>query len=169
RWRADEFLDYVRDARSARGAAAARPLPAALVDANRADDRRRGARAVAHRWSRTMSRAIVVRLVIGVAAFALFGESLHVLGVAQILAGVARVGWGFAVVLLVAGARDVLRAIAWTRSLDGGVSLPFWPALRARLAGEALNTLLPMGVIVGEPVKAAQVGDRVPFVAAVRG
>src|SRR5262249_14965998 len=131
-------------------------------------DRRRGARAVAGGRSRPMTRAVVVRLVIGIAALALFAESLRVLGVAQILAGLARVGWGFAIVLLVAGARDVVRAVAWTRSVGGEMPLPFWPALRARLAGEALNTLLPMGMVVGEPIKAAHVSDRIPFATAAR-
>ena len=37
---------------------------------------------------------------------------------------------------------------------------------RARLAGEALSALLPMGFLVGEPTKAQYVDDRMPFATA---
>src|SRR3954470_3362838 len=108
------------------------------------------------------------RIVIGIVAAALLAESLHVLGPGQIFQGVARVGWGFAVILLLSGVRDVVRTFAWTRAVGETESLRFWPALRARLAGEALNTLLPMGMVVGEPTKASQVSEELPFTRAFR-
>src|SRR5712692_9950463 len=37
-----------------------------------------------------------------------------------------------------------------------------------QLRGEALNTLLPMGMLVGEPVKASHVAPHLPFAAAFR-
>jgi hypothetical protein len=46
------------------------------------------------------------------------------------------------------------------------VRLSFQDAFRARLAGEALNNLLPMGMLVGEPMKAEHVGHRLPFATA---
>jgi hypothetical protein len=49
------------------------------------------------------------------------------------------------------------------RTIEGPVQLQFAEAFRARLGGEALSTLLPMGILVGEPTKAAQVGGRLPF------
>jgi hypothetical protein len=52
------------------------------------------------------------------------------------------------------------------RTIEGPVQLPFVEAFRARLAGEALSTLLPMGILIGEPAKAAQVGGRLPFATA---
>jgi hypothetical protein len=107
-------------------------------------------------------------VIITIAAVALFAESLHLLGLEQIVAGVARIGWGFTGILILSGARDVVRALAWTRAVSGPERLPFLEALRARLAGEALNTLLPMGVLVGEPVKASHVSDRIGFASAGR-
>ncbi|HWK11311.1 MAG TPA: lysylphosphatidylglycerol synthase domain-containing protein, partial [Vicinamibacterales bacterium] len=115
-----------------------------------------------------MKATRAIRIVIGVVAVALFVESLHVLGAARIAAGLTKLGWGFLAILAVAGARDLVRAIAWTLTVERPARLGLLPALRARLAGEALNTLLPMGVVVGEPTKASHVRDHLPFGAAAR-
>jgi len=72
-------------------------------------------------------------------------------------------------VLALSGLREAARAWAWTRATEGPVPLRFRDALPARLAGEALNTLLPMGVVVGEPAKAEYVSDRLPFSIAFGG
>lgn len=109
-----------------------------------------------------------VNTVMGLVAVALFAESLHFLGAAQIAAGLTKLGWGALAILAIAGARDVVRAIAWTLAVEQPARLGLLPALRARLAGEALNTLLPMGVVVGEPTKASHVRNHLPFGAAAR-
>jgi len=101
-----------------------------------------------------------------VAGVALFAQSLRVMGVDRIVEGVGRVGWGFAAVLLLSGAREVTRTLAWTRTVEGPAPLRFLQAFRARLAGEALNTLLPMGMVLGEPTKASHVAADVPFATA---
>jgi hypothetical protein len=113
-------------------------------------------------------KAATLTVAIVVVATALFVESLRVIGLQQIGAGLARVGWGFAAVIVLSGVRDVVRAIAWAAAVEPPAALPFRSAFRARLAGEALNTLLPMGIVVGEPVKASEVGERVPFGVAAR-
>jgi hypothetical protein len=106
---------------------------------------------------------------IGVGALALFAYAVQTAGAAQIVSGIQRVGWWFAVILLLSGAREAVRAFAWTRTIEGAAPLPFGDALRARLAGEALSALLPMGMLVGEPLKASHVQSRVPFRAAFTG
>jgi len=103
-------------------------------------------------------------LVLGVA---LFAQSLRRLGLSDMVEGMSRVGWGFAAILLLSGAREAARTLAWVRAVEGPVQLPFLPALRARLAGEALSTLLPMGILVGEPAKAAHVKRRLPLSSAL--
>jgi len=115
-----------------------------------------------------MSTTRTITAVMALVAAALFAESLHLLGVGQIVDGLARIGWGFAAILLIAGARDVVRAIAWTLTIERPDRLGFLAAFRARLAGEALNTLVPMGMVVGEPAKASHVAGSVPFGAAFR-
>jgi hypothetical protein len=97
---------------------------------------------------------------------ALFVQSLRMLGVDRMLEGISRVGWGFGAIVVLSGAREVVRTLAWMRTIEGPVQLQFAEAFRARLAGEALSTLLPMGILVGEPAKATQVGGRLPFATA---
>ena len=110
-------------------------------------------------WRRLL---LVVSLALGLA---LFAQSLRSLGRAQIIDGVMRVGWGFAAILVLAGVREAVRTLAWMRTVEGPVSLGFARAFRARLAGEALNALLPMGMVVGEPTKASRAGA-IPFATA---
>jgi len=101
------------------------------------------------------------------AGVAAFSYSIWTLGLAHIREGVVRLGWGFGVVLVLSGLREVARATAWARTLRATDRVPLVEALRARLVGEALNTLLPMGFLVGEPVKAQQIADRLPFATAL--
>jgi len=115
-----------------------------------------------------MKAARLINIVMGLVAVVLFAESLHVLGTAQIAAGLTKLGWGVLAILAIAGARDVVRAIAWTLTVEQPAQLGVLPAWRARLAGEALNTLLPMGVVVGEPTKVSQVRNQLPFGVAAR-
>lgn len=109
-------------------------------------------------------RALLV--VTGLVGIGLFAESLWMLGLERLVDGFRRVGWGFGAILLVSGAREAARTLAWIRTVEGPARLPFARAFRARLAGEALNTLLPMGMLVGEPVKASHVAPHLPFAAA---
>ena len=113
-----------------------------------------------------MTARRIVRIAVLIAGITLFARSLRTMGVDQIVEGVGRVGWGFAVVLLLSGAREVARTLAWTRTVEGAAPLRFLQAFRARLAGEALNTLLPMGIVLGEPTKASQVQADLPFATA---
>jgi Carboxypeptidase regulatory-like domain len=112
---------------------------------------------------RSLFRAVVV-----IAGVALFARSIRVIGLDEIIAGVERVGWGFAAVLVLSGAREVARTLAWMQTVEGDAPLRFANAFRARLAGEALNTLLPMGMVVGEPTKASLVGAELPFATAFK-
>jgi hypothetical protein len=98
----------------------------------------------------------------------LFVHSIRAAGFLKILATLEQVGWGFTIVLLLSGGREVIRTLAWMRTIEDPVRPQFMQALRARLTGEALSTLLPMGVVVGEPTKAAQVGRGIPFATAFR-
>src|SRR5882672_7356472 len=96
----------------------------------------------------------------------LFTYSIKTLGLPRIQDAFVRIGWGFGAILLLSGAREAVRTLAWTRTIEGPVRLSFRDAFRARLAGEAFNTLLPMGMLVGEPMKAEHVGHRLPFATA---
>jgi hypothetical protein len=111
-----------------------------------------------------MKRALVAGMAL--IGTALFTYSINALGFAKIQEAFVRIGWGFGAILLLSGAREGVRTLAWTHTIEGSVRLSFGDAFRARLAGEALNSLLPMGMLVGEPMKAEHVGHRLPFATA---
>jgi hypothetical protein len=114
----------------------------------------------------------VRRVVITVATFlcvAALVYSVRLLGSSGIRVAASRIGWGFLAVLALSGLREMGRAWAWTLAIDGPVPLGMRDALPARFAGEALNSLLPMGMVVGEPAKAEYVSHRVPFASAFAG
>jgi hypothetical protein len=114
-----------------------------------------------------VKRAIAIAsTVFGIAAFA---YALSAIGLTSIQQAIARVGWGFAAILLMSSVREVAKAAAWTQTFTGTHRLSLVDAFRARMAGEALSTLVPMGFVVGEPTKAQYVDDRMPFAAAFSG
>ena len=66
------------------------------------------------------------------AGVAAFSYSIWTLGLAHIREGVVRLGWGFGVVLVLSGLREVARATAWARTLRATDRVPLVEALRAR-------------------------------------
>jgi glycosyltransferase 2 family protein len=83
----------------------------------------------------------------------------------EIWENIKQLGAGFVLVLLISSARPIVRSLAWTRCFEGEHRLRFRDALRAYLVGDAVGTLVPLGIFVSEPAKAALVRDRVPLVA----
>jgi hypothetical protein len=114
-----------------------------------------------------VKRAIALAsTVLGIAAFA---YTLSAIGFTSVQQAIARVGWSFAAILLMSSVREVAKAAAWAQAFTGTHRLSLVDAFRARLAGEALSTLVPMGFVVGEPTKAQYVDDRMPFDTAFKG
>jgi len=112
--------------------------------------------------SRKLAPAGVVFALLGLALFAYF---VWKAGPQNIWENIRQLGAGFLVVLLISGVRPALRALAWTKCFEAPHRLPFGDALRAYLAGDAVGNLTPLGIMVSEPAKVAQVRDRVPVVA----
>ena len=106
---------------------------------------------------------------------ALFGGALTLLGLAlfvyfiwktgpaELAAHVSRIGLGFLLVLAISFIRPAVRALAWTLCFEPPHRLAFRDAFRAYVAGDAAGNLVPLGVVVSEPAKAAFVRDRVPL------
>lgn len=80
---------------------------------------------------------------------------------------IASLGLGFLAVLAISAARPAVRTLAWTRCFEPAHALRFRDAIRAYLIGDALGNVMPLGIVVSEPAKAALVRDRVPLTAAV--
>lgn len=86
---------------------------------------------------------------------------------ADIWTNIKQLGAGFLLMMLVSSVRPVVRSLAWTRCFEGEQRLPFAEALRAYLIGDAVGTLVPLGIFVSEPAKAALVRERVPLVSSL--
>jgi hypothetical protein len=97
----------------------------------------------------------------------LFAYYVWKAGPQSIWQNITQLGAGFVVVLLISAVRPLVRAAAWTRCFEGGVRLRVRDAIKAYLAGDALGSLTPLGMVVSEPAKAAFVRDRVPVVASI--
>jgi hypothetical protein len=106
-------------------------------------------------------------VVFAAGGLALFVYYVWKAGPQSIWANIAQLGAGFAVVLLISAVRPFVRAAAWTRCFEGDVRLRVRDAFKAYLAGDALGSLTPFGMMVSEPAKAAFVRDRVPIVASI--
>lgn len=81
----------------------------------------------------------------------------------EIWRNIKQLGAGFVLVLMISSVRPVVRSFAWTRCFEGESRLRFRDALRAYLIGDAVGTLVPLGIVFSEPAKAALVRDKVPL------
>jgi hypothetical protein len=67
-------------------------------------------------------------------------------------------------VLLIYFGRIMVRALAWKWSVMVPHKVGFFDALRAVLIGEALSSMLPLGIAVSGTAKAISISNRVPLV-----
>jgi hypothetical protein len=87
------------------------------------------------------------------AGLALFAYAVRRAGVAEIIDGIQRVGWGLLLILALAGLRFLIRAECWRWCLPPGTSFPLPRALAAFLAGDAVGNVTPLGLLASEPTK----------------
>ena len=99
----------------------------------------------------------------GVVLFAYFVRQA---GISQIAEGIRRLGAGFVLILLISSVRHIVRSVAWMMCVEAPHRLRFTDALRARLMGDAIGNILPLGnFLVSEPAKPALIRDRIPLMA----
>jgi hypothetical protein len=102
---------------------------------------------------RPAPRRWLLTLVGIVAGAALFAYAVRRAGGDEILDGIQRVGWGLVAILALAGARFLLRAECWRLCVPAGTHLSRRHALRAFLAGDAVGSVTPLGLLASEPTK----------------
>ena len=98
----------------------------------------------------------------GIALFAYFVYSE---GLGKILAHIARISiGGFLIILFLYFLRIAARALAWKLSVSEPYKLDLRDTLPAVIIGEALSSLIPLGVLISGTAKAVAVKKRVPLV-----
>jgi hypothetical protein len=104
----------------------------------------------------------VVSLVAGVG---LFVYLIKQTGARALGDHLSSLGWGFAIIVALSAARNLVRAAAWFYSMEPEHRrLGFWSVTNVMLAGEAIKYLTATGPLLGEPAKAAMVRRQVPMV-----
>ncbi|MGQ0540282.1 MAG: lysylphosphatidylglycerol synthase domain-containing protein [Blastocatellia bacterium] len=117
-----------------------------------------------------ISRKNVARLKILGAVLTLLGVGLffyfvYSVGVTEIVSNVQRFGiLGFATILLIFFIRICLRAAAWKLSVYEPYSLRMSDTVPAVIIGEAMSSMIPLGILVSGTSKAVAVRGRVPLV-----
>ena len=83
----------------------------------------------------------------------LFAWAVRSAGIAEILDGIRRVGWGLVIILALGGLRLALRAAAWRVCMPPGTRLTLRQAFGAFVAGDAVGSVTPLGLLASEPTK----------------
>src|ERR1700691_3022558 len=94
-----------------------------------------------------------LRTLASIASFALFVYVLQRSGPEAVLDKIRLLGWGFAFLILLSGARHLLRAVAWSYCVPTPGRPDPLDLFGPRLVGEALNDLTPAGPLLGETAK----------------
>ena len=106
-------------------------------------------------------------LVFALAGLALFAYFVWRAGPAVVWENLSeKIGWGFTAIIVLAGLRFAVRVRAWTLCFEEPHRLGFVEAFKAYLIGDAAGNVVPLGIVVSEPTKAAMASRRgVPFAA----
>lgn len=114
--------------------------------------------------SQRMAPAGLVFATVGLLLFAYF---VWRAGPWEVWNNISKIGAGFLLILALAGARFGVRAFAWTLCFEAPHRLGFLEAFKAYLIGDTAGNIVPLGIVVSEPAKAALVRERVPLVVAL--
>jgi hypothetical protein len=107
----------------------------------------------------------VIGAILTAGGIGLFGYFLHSVGAREILERIGNFGiLGFVVILSVFAIRIVLRAFAWKLSVYEPFSLSLRDTIPAVVIGEAMSSMIPLGILISGTAKAVAVRKRVPLV-----
>lgn len=106
--------------------------------------------------------AAVLFTILGIGLFAYFVATV---GYREIIEGVSRIGFdGFAAILFIYFLRIVARATAWKLSVYAPYRLEVRDTVPAVIIGEAMSSIIPLGILISGTAKAVAVRKKVPLV-----
>lgn len=115
--------------------------------------------------TKNLKRLKIFGAVLTVLGIGLFVYFVYSVGLNEILDGIAHVGFGgFALVLFIYFLRIICRAATWKLSVGEPYKLNFSDTVPAVVIGEALSSLIPLGILISGTSKAVAVRKRVPMV-----
>lgn len=106
--------------------------------------------------------AAVLFTILGIGLFAYFVATV---GYHEIIEGVSRIGFdGFAAILFIYFLRILARATAWKLSVYEPYKLEVRDTVPAVIIGEAMSSIIPLGILISGTAKAVAVRKKVPLV-----
>lgn len=106
--------------------------------------------------------AAVLFTILGIGLFAYFVATV---GYTEIIEGVSRIGFdGFAAILFIYFLRICVRATAWKLSVYEPYKLEVRDTIPAVIIGEAMSSIIPLGILISGTAKAVAVRKKVPLV-----
>jgi hypothetical protein len=104
----------------------------------------------------------VLFTILGIGLFAYF---ILTVGYEEILSGIGKIGFGgFAILSFIYFLRIFARGAAWKLSVYAPYKLSLRDTVPAVIIGEALSTMIPLGILVSGTAKAVAVRKKVPLV-----
>lgn len=115
--------------------------------------------------SKTLTRLKMLALLFTLGGVTLFAYFIYVEGISDIAADIEKFGWlGFVVILGFYFLRILSRAWAWKLSVYEPYHLSLRETIAAVIIGEALSSLIPLGILISGTTKAVAVRRHVPLV-----
>lgn len=115
--------------------------------------------------SKHIKRLKTLGVVFSIFGIGLFAYFVYSVGLDAIFAGIGKIGFGgFAIILLLYLLKLSVRATSWRLSVYEPYKLDFKDTLPAVIIGEALSSVIPLGILVSGTAKAVAVRRRVPLV-----
>lgn len=115
--------------------------------------------------SKHINRLKIAAILFTALGIGLFVYFVATVGYEEILRGIGRIGIdGFLILSLIYLLRLLSRAIAWKLSVYAPYKLELRDTLPAVIIGEAMSTMVPLGILISGTAKAVAVRKKVPLV-----
>jgi hypothetical protein len=112
-----------------------------------------------------INRLKIIGLVLTLGGIALFSYLIYSVGGRRILLDIRIFGFaGFGLILVIYFLRLFMRAVAWKLSVYAPYELSLRDTVPAVIIGEAVSSLIPLGILASGTTKAVAVRKRVPLV-----
>ncbi len=114
---------------------------------------------------KNLFRLKILAVILTLFGLGLFSFFVYSVGVSEILKGISNIGFGgFALILSAYFLRIVVRATAWKLCVSEPHKLNLRDTVPAVIIGEALGSIIPLGILISGTSKAVAVRRRVPLV-----
>lgn len=114
---------------------------------------------------KNINRLKIAGVLLTLTGIGLFSYFVYSVGVHEILDGIYKIGvGGFVIIIFLYFLRIIVRATAWKLSVYEPYKLGLRDTIPAVIIGEAMSSMIPLGILVSGTSKAVAVRKKVPLV-----